>query len=319
MKKIITRFMEHEALKKQPPVLIDVGASGEIHKEWALIAPYAVCIAFDGDDRELKSIRSSSSGYRDLIVYHRVLSAAPGEHTDFYLTASPYCSSTLEPNREGLAPYYFSPFFDVQKKLQLKAVTLDEVLKENNLEYIDWFKTDSQGTDLRLFASLSDEQIDQVKIAEFEPGIIDAYCGEDKFYDLLKWINSKNFFLDTLNVEHVYRIKPETTQKYHLSAKVWRYAKPVPGWVNLTFLNTGKNWEKWSLRDCLLFIACGLINHQYGMVLEFSALMKQRFPEEELFAAAAKYAEKKLRPNFFRLCLSVFQRKLLRFLLFRLH
>ena len=49
MKKIITSFMEHEALKKQPPVLIDVGASGEIHKEWALIAPYAVCIAFDGD------------------------------------------------------------------------------------------------------------------------------------------------------------------------------------------------------------------------------------------------------------------------------
>ncbi|MBR1952627.1 MAG: FkbM family methyltransferase [Lentisphaeria bacterium] len=319
MKKLIVRFMEHEALKKQPPVLVDVGASGEVHKEWALIAPYAICIAFDGDDRELKSIRSCSSGYRDLIVYHRVLSAVAEEHTDFYLTASPYCSSTLEPDRKGLESYHFCHFFDVQKKLQLKAVTLDEVLKENNLKYIDWFKTDSQGTDLRLFTSLSDEQIDFVKIAEFEPGLIDAYCGEDKFYDLLKWINSKNFFLDTLNVEYVYRIKPETTQKFNFSPKVWRYVKPVPGWVNLTFLNTGKNWENWSLRDCLFFIVCGLINHQYGMVLEFSSLMKQRFPEEELFSDAAKYAEKKLRPNFFKLCLSLFHRKLFRFLLIKLH
>lgn len=187
------------------------------------------------------------------------------------------------------------------------------------MKYIDWFKTDSQGTDLRLFTSLSDEQIDFVKIAEFEPGLIDAYCGEDKFYDLLKWINSKNFFLDTLNVEYVYRIKSETTQKFNFSLKVWRYVKPVPGWVNLTFLNTGKNWENWSLRDCLFFIVCGLINHQYGMVLEFSSLVKQRFPEEELFSDAAKYAEKKLRPNFFKLCLSLFHRKLFRFLLIKLH
>ena len=109
------------------------------------------------------------------------------------------------------------------------------------------------------------------------------------------------------------------TQKFNFSPKVWRYVKPIPGWVNLTFVNTGKNWENWSLRDCLFFIVCCLINHQYGMVLEFSNLFNQRFPEEGLFTVAAKYAEKKLRPNFLKLCLSVFHRKLLRFLLVRFH
>ena len=54
------------------------------------------------------------------------------------------------------------------------------------------------------------EIIDNIKIAEFEPGIIDAYCGEDKFYDLLKWMNGKKFFLNSLNVEPVYRLKTET-------------------------------------------------------------------------------------------------------------
>ena len=73
--KLIRQIMEHEVFRQQPPVLVDVGASGEIHEEWAEIAPYSLCIAFDGDDREFKSDKSSESGYRELILYHRVLTA----------------------------------------------------------------------------------------------------------------------------------------------------------------------------------------------------------------------------------------------------
>ena len=317
-KKMISQILSHEVFRAQPPVLVDVGASGEVHKEWAEIAPYAVCIAFDGDDRELKSIRSSSSGYRELILYHRVLSAVRGEHTDFYLTASPYCSSTLEPDQQKLAPYNFHPFFAVEQKLQLKSVTLEEVLQENAIGYIDWFKTDSQGTDLRLFASLAPEIAGNVKIAEFEPGIIDSYCGEDKFHDLLSYMNGKNFFLDTLDVEPVYRLRPETVAKYGLSPKVWRYAKQTPGWVNLTFLNNGADWEKWSLRDALFFMVSCLVCRQYGMALEFAAPMSERFPEEKIFERIADHARKKLKPGFFTLCATVLFRKAARFLRNRL-
>ena len=318
MKKIISQILSHKVFQEQPPVLVDVGASGEVHKEWAEIAPFAVCIAFDGDDRELKSIRSSSSGYRELILYHRVLSAVKGEYTDFYLTASPYCSSTLEPDHQNLAPYNFHPFFDVEKKLQLKSVTLEEVLNENDIGYIDWFKTDSQGTDLRLFSSLPSGVAGNVKIAEFEPGIIDSYCGEDKFHDLLKWMNGKNFFLDTLDVEPVYRLRPETVEKYGLSPKVWRYAKQTPGWVNLTFLNNAADWEKWSLRDSLFFMVACLVRRQYGMALEFAAPMAQRFPDEKIFDSIAVYARKKLTPGFIKICMSVLFRKAARFLRSRL-
>ena len=313
--KLIRQIMEHEVFRHQPPVLVDVGASGEIHEEWAEIAPYSLCIAFDGDDREFKSDKSSESGYRELILYHRVLTAKEEEKCDFFLTVSPYCSSTLPPDTAGLKPYSFRPFFEVEKQLQLKSVTLNEVLKENSLDYIDWFKTDSQGTDLRLFASLPEAVAEKVKIADFEPGIIDAYCGEDKFYDLLKWMNGKNFFLDTLDVECVYRIQPETLQSFQLSSKVWRYAKPTPGWVNLTFLSNGAGSEAWTLRDTLFFMVCCLIKKQYGMLLEFASEAKKRFPEEEkIFSAAAEKALKELKPSFFTLCRRTLCRKLISFL-----
>ena len=30
-------------------MLVDVGASGQMHKKWKQIAPYSVCLAFDAD------------------------------------------------------------------------------------------------------------------------------------------------------------------------------------------------------------------------------------------------------------------------------
>ena len=95
-------------------------------------------------------------------------------------------------NYKGLFAFKFRHFCDLEKKVKLKFIILDEVLEENILNYIDWFKTDSQGADLHLFTALDSKVIDNVKFAEFKSGVIDAYCGEDKFYDLLKWRHGKN-------------------------------------------------------------------------------------------------------------------------------
>ena len=68
--------------------------------------------------------------------------------------------------------------------VELPALDIPSVLAELGLERVDWLKGDSQGTDLRLFRSLGD-LASSVLVAEFEPGIIDAYEGEDKFADVL--------------------------------------------------------------------------------------------------------------------------------------
>ena len=67
-----------------------------------------------------------------------------------------------------------------------------KILKINK---IDWFKTDSQGIDLRLFKSLNIEIQNKVIVAEFEPGIIDAYKNEDKLYRLVGYMSNQEFLV----------------------------------------------------------------------------------------------------------------------------
>jgi hypothetical protein len=63
---------------------------------------------------------------------------------------------------------------------------VQQALIKININYIDWFKTDTQGTDLRLFKTLPSKIADHVLAAEFEPGILDAYIGEDKLYSVME-------------------------------------------------------------------------------------------------------------------------------------
>ena len=297
-KTLIKKILTHPVFEKAPPVLVDVGASGEVHENWKEIAPYSICLAFDGDDRDLRLAKIHGQGYRELIVYHRILTAEKCEKADFYLTKFPHCSSTLHPDHGSLGDFYFQDLFEVQKKIPLKAVTLKEALQENDLSCVDWFKTDSQGTDLRLFRSLDNSVISTVKIAEFEPGLIDSYLGEDKFFDLLQWMQDQPFYLDDLHIEQIYRIPPETLLKARNGNPAASAVKKVPGWVNALFINTGKDFEKWSLRDSLFYLLCCLLNHQYAAAHDFASVASRRFPGEELFILIGKYAVGKMRYSY---------------------
>lgn len=293
--KLIAKILTHPVFGKEPPVLVDVGASGEVHENWKAIAPYSICLAFDGDDRDLKLAKIQGKGYRELIIYHRILTAEKMEEAEFFLTKFPHCSSSLHPDYDGLSELYFRDLFEVQKKVGLKAVTLQEVLQENGLNYVDWFKTDSQGTDLRLFCSMGDSVIRKVKIAEFEPGLIDAYLEEDKFFDLLVWMKDKPFYLDDLHVEQIYRIRSATLQKFQKGNPVATAVKKIPGWVNALFINTGVDHKNWSLRDCLFYLVCCILNRQYAMAYDFASAVRERFPEEVLFDLILDVVSKKLK------------------------
>ena len=109
-KKLIKQILSHSVFEKEPPVLVDVGASGEIHENWKEIAPYSICLAFDGDDRDLKLARIHGKGYRELIVYHRILTSEQTEEAEFYLTKFPHCSSSLHPDYVPLSEFYFRDF-----------------------------------------------------------------------------------------------------------------------------------------------------------------------------------------------------------------
>lgn len=262
--KIIDTILSSKHFTDKPPVLIDIGASGEINAKWKKIAPYAICLAFDADDREFRVTEDIKSGYKKLVVINRIVTAAEKSSTDFYLTASPFCSSLLQPANDDLQPWAFQSLFKVDKKVQLQAITVSQALQQAGLLYIDWFKTDTQGTDLRLYLSVADDMRHSILAAEFEPGIIDAYQGEDKLFTLMQEMHQSGFWLSSMNVKGTQRLHEKYLAAFgNFNGK--RMIRNSPCWAEVTYLNKPVFKD---LRQVLLLYIFALLERQYGFALE---------------------------------------------------
>ena len=295
---IIDKILRREEFRKHPPVLVDIGAAGVIHQKWRSIASYSVCIAFDADSREMGYVVKESSGFRKLYVYNCIVTAEEGREKSFYLTDFPQCSSLLRPQALLLQPWVFAPYFDVQQTVTLKTVTLPQILKELQINKIDWFKTDSQGTDLRLFKSLGAEMIQRVLAAEFEPGIIDAYEGEDKLWSLIAFMEDKPFWMSDIEIKGVQRfnLARHFGVLSDIEEKILRYTGKIsPCWGEVTYLNTiVPDADYLDKRDYLLGWVFAIIEKQYGFALELAQTGYRKF-DDPLFLELKGYAISRIR------------------------
>lgn len=292
---IIKEIFTSKYFDEKPPVLFDIGASGEINAKWKQIAKYSICICFDADSREFSITENEKSKYKKLIQINRIVTAEASDECDFYLTSSPFCSSSLEPEWDKLQPWIFQPLFKVEEKIQLKSITVAEALQQAHINYIDWFKTDSQGTDLRLFLSTPKEIIQKTLAVEFEPGLIDAYKGEDKLYEIIGKMTGSGFWLSDMKVKGAQRLDgkyKDVLNERLMNGKI----RNSPCWAELTYLHEANFTEA---REMLLLLVFSLIEKQYGFALEIcdTALLKI---DEPLFAASKEYLIKKIKSDVYK-------------------
>jgi FkbM family methyltransferase len=277
---LVDRILNAEELRKAPPILVDVGASGRVHPKWRRIAEHSVCVAFEPDERELAETNGSGS-FKALHVFNRAVSENPEGKTRFHLTASPFCSSRLAPDRAGVRPYAFAPLFEVERVVELETIDLPTALDRLELDRVDWFKCDSQGTDLRLLRSLGDECLSQLLIAELEPGIIDAYEGEDKLSDVMHFMETRNFWMSDLFVQGSQRIDAAVAAA-ELAPFERRFlrvgAKRAPGWAEVEYFNDFTN-ETLGTREFLLGYLLAAIRGHDAFALELAVRGKARFAD----------------------------------------
>ena len=256
--KIIDNILSADYFQNKPPLLVDIGASGEIYSKWKQIAPHSICVAFDADTRDFNAIVEENKGYKKLYKINRIVSADSAEYKTFYLTKSPYCSSTLKPDTQKLEPWVFKSLFEVEETALLPSIQLNNVLKTIGYDYIDWFKVDSQGTDLDIFLSLPVEMRSTILAADFEPGIIDAYIGEDKLYHVQETIEKEGMWFSSFVIKGTKRIN----EKYDT---ISQFQRNSPCWAELTVLKTNSNSD---IRSLLLLVIFSLIEDQWGFALE---------------------------------------------------
>src|ERR1017187_6902150 len=299
---IIDEILNRPEFVNNPPILVDIGASGKIHFKWKKIARYSVCIAFDADDREFGYVENAASGFLKLYVYNCIVSDKDSDKIDFYLTKSPYCSSTLEPDADALAEWSFADKFLIDKNIKLNNTTLSKVLKDLKITRIDWFKTDSQGIDLRLFKSLSNDIQDKVIVAEFEPGFIDAYKTEDKLYSIVGYMSSGNFWLSdflTKGTERLTQDELSDITHNNLLKKLIQFShRKSPGWAEMTYINSFKNNAP--LIDYLLGWVFSTIHKQYGFSLKLAEEGNRKF-NDKIFDEMKLYSLRKIKNDLFKL------------------
>lgn len=299
MKRAIERLLGGDDIR---PVLLDIGASGEPPRIWDPVAGWATYIGFDPDRRELHDVPDGR--YARAVVVNQAVTSVSGQHeVGFYLTHSPFCSSSLPPDTVALADYLFSNLFVVESEVSVPAATLASVLAGLGVETIDWFKTDSQGTDLRLFNSLPDRVRAGVLAVDMEPGLIDAYHGEDLFVDVHRDLVRQGFWLSALDVQGAVRMRRTTLAALAAESSPLRErqiaaaARPSPGWCEARYLRKpGHLIESASDRRAYLLLwVFALLDRQPGFALDLALEYRQRFGADTAFTALWEEPQRQLR------------------------
>jgi hypothetical protein len=289
MKPKMEPIWNDEAFGVRPAVLVDVGASGDPPQLWSSIAQQSVFVGFDPD---LRAVREVADGRfrREIMINEAVVADEAASKTKLFLTHSPYCSSTLRPDAPSLENYLFADLFKVVGEVEVSATTLNKIVRRLDLAGIDWLKLDTQGIDLRLFQSLEPATRDGVLALDIEPGLIDAYEGEDLFSDSHSYLVKSGFWLAHLDVKQTVRMR-QTTLDWILAGQSPQDAKKIvdtldkiPGWTEATYLRTIESLRRRNAgrRDYLLLWMFSLLMGRFGFAFDVAAAFEQEFKNDPL-------------------------------------
>lgn len=297
---LIDRIFAEPELQAAPPVLVDIGAAGGVTPVWRSIARHAIGVGFEPDERDAAKLGEGHRTFRRWIHCRGLVApaAAPGEHKNFHLTRSPHCSSLLPPRHDLLRDWLFADFFALKETTTVPAVTLHAALAAEGLAGVDWLKCDTQGQDLSIFRSLPEDWRRRVLAVEFEPGLIDAYEGEDKFWHVLQAMEDEPFWISSLQVCGTQRGDAEIFRR-ELGPQTLRWlrklAPTAPGWVNVRYLRQldGKGGPPDRRGLLLSWVFADLLGqHSHALLV---ALEGGRRFGGDLFAALADRSRRRLR------------------------
>jgi hypothetical protein len=263
------------------PVLVDVGASIEAPGVWKPIAPLSTYVGFDPDSREAAA--ADAGGFARKLMVGEAVTADPAvTELRFHLTRAPGCSSTLAPDLEALADYHYRDFFETEREAVVRAATLDAILGRLGIDRIDWLKCDTQGTDLRIFRSLSAPLRAGLMAIDVEPGLIDAYRGEDLFADTHEHLCANGFWLSRLDVHGPVRMRDATLKALYggesdRGAFAQRHVRNSPGWCEARYLRTPASLAEAGRDRYAMLFMFALLDAQPGFALDVALAFEQRF------------------------------------------
>lgn len=278
---IIDRIFTRSEFSDEPPVLIDIGSFGAGHPNWRRIARYSICVAFDPNYKDRgDAAPKTTAGFMKLYTFKSIVTPKKEAEVKFYNTRAPSCSSVLMPDFAKLENWELSPRFEIINTETFASTTLPEVLSAIKKDRVDWFKTDSQGLDLALFQSIGEDMMKKVMVADFEPGIIDAYRGEDKLWQLMEYMDKIDlFWMADMKVMGPKRLAHKKMPPFSRLEKflLRMTLRPAPGWAEVSYLRSYN--PAMDLRETLFLWVVSFLKGHYAHAYEIALDGRRRFDD----------------------------------------
>ena len=247
MKKIINKIINRKIFLKKPIVLIHIGSDGSNFSTWKKIAGNSILISVDPSINKEKNKIFLKVNY-----VQKIIDGKNGVKT-FYITKDSHCSSLLEPKKTEYRRWYGAHRFKVVKKEEHKVSSLNSILKNLNISYVDWLVIDAQGVDLEIFKNLKKTIQSKISILDLEPGFFEFYKKADNISDVFDYTKN-DFEFENMTFGYNYKVNSKNLTK--LDKKIlYRFNEPSKIYSNITFVNKSNSDERIRLLKIIYLIS----------------------------------------------------------------
>jgi len=134
------------AFASEPLVVVDIGARGGFEQHWSFYGDQVKFVGFEADPEECERLNQQASNSRSRL-FPVALHQDRGKKT-FYVTAYPSSSGFYPVDMKQVQRFPDKVNLAVVKTLEMDTVDFDSFASENHIDYVDFMKLDTEGSEL---------------------------------------------------------------------------------------------------------------------------------------------------------------------------
>ena len=180
----------HEDLGNLKIRYIDIGAAEGLNENILFLAPILDVTGFEPDQRSLENLSKilESQGVGKHKVLPFALNREKGE-VDFYLTNKVMCSLMYEPDLSIVESYGER---EVSKFLHMEKTTTDCGKLDDQVDYADWIKLDTQGSELDILNG-AERVLENCAVVQTEVEFFPLYKHQPVFDEIAQFLRHGGF------------------------------------------------------------------------------------------------------------------------------
>jgi len=263
------------------PVLMDVGATGEIPALWTELAPHSTYVGVGP---------SSESGnyFRQTHSIEKIVTPDHAEIVFLHLMRNPIYSSLLEAHPQAITDF-LDPHLQPAGEIPLASTTVDEIATDLALPGIDWLHTNINGVDVPIFQSLSRHLKPTVLALDSCLDVVDLYQNQQSGVARYPELLHEGFWLSRTFVDGPIKMRQASLAKLQsLDPSLNRqfiidHHRRTPGWIFVRFLRTLEFLARRDSprRDYALLWTFALLDNQFGFCTDLLLDYEHRFGSDK--------------------------------------